>query len=399
MSKYLLIIVHCSTVLCYGQNHVQYVEDKISLKNNTYYNDSLLNNESAATDYIGFYQKYISGIRGPECPMYPSCSNFGLKAFKETNFITGLVLTSDRLLRCGSDRKFYSLTLRQNGIKLLDYPAYDTPPKELYYPAKSSYSIFSDTINYDSTFVFIKKLINYGFYHEALLEIMRIEFQTTFNEELFTCKLICLRNIGEFEKGLFEYEKNCPENQKQNPEILLQIAQIDYMQKYFTKALTKDTVALMSCFDMNIKAQLISLNGLIYANMNEWSKSLDSYKNLSYFESYKKKSELNSMLVESAIMLKVKNPTFASIISIIPGAGYAYVGHTQTALSALLFNGLLAFATYSNIKSKNYGMGILTGVFNLSFYIGNIYGANKSAHRYNEKQKGLIINQMELNSK
>ncbi|MFN8844231.1 MAG: hypothetical protein ACK5WV_11580, partial [Chryseotalea sp.] len=30
--------------------------------------------QSAVNEYIGFYQKYISGIRGQECPMYPSCS-------------------------------------------------------------------------------------------------------------------------------------------------------------------------------------------------------------------------------------------------------------------------------------------------------------------------------------
>jgi hypothetical protein len=43
--------------------------------------------ETPASDYIRVYQKYISGIRGQECPMHPSCSNFGLKTFRETNFI------------------------------------------------------------------------------------------------------------------------------------------------------------------------------------------------------------------------------------------------------------------------------------------------------------------------
>jgi len=47
---------------------------------------------------------------------------------------------------------------------------------------------------------------------------------------------------------------------------------------------------------------------------------------------------------------------------------------------------------------ENYGMAILTGVFNLSFYIGNIYGATKSAKRYNENQKKTILNKLEFNS-
>jgi hypothetical protein len=61
-------------------------------------------------------------------------------------------------------------------------------------------------------------------------------------------------------------------------------------------------------------------------------------------------------------------------------------------------NSLLAYATYTNFKTKNYGMGILTGVFNLSFYIGNIYGGVRSAKRYNENNMKTIINKLEYNT-
>jgi hypothetical protein len=55
-----------------------------------------------------------------------------------------------------------------------------------------------------------------------------------------------------------------------------------------------------------------------------------------------------------------------------------------------LLNGLLAYATISNIKNDNTGMAILTGVFSLSFYISNIQGAFKSAKKYNSNQENLL---------
>jgi hypothetical protein len=88
----------------------------------------------------------------------------------------------------------------------------------------------------------------------------------------------------------------------------------------------------------------------------------------------------------------------SGLLSIIPGLGYAYTGHNQTAVTAFLVNGLLGYATYTNIKNANYGMGILTGVFNLSFYLGNIYGGIKSAKRYNEQQKELLIKKIEFST-
>jgi putative component of membrane protein insertase Oxa1/YidC/SpoIIIJ protein YidD len=382
-----------------GQIFTEHVDGNTYKSSISFYSNILKKKEPPVTDYIDFYQKYISGIRGQECPMYPSCSNFGIKTFNETNFVAAFVLTSDRLLRCGHDRNNYSLTLRPNGFKFIDYPSYDTPPEELFYSYNSYFFAYSDTAKDDSALMFIKKLINNGYYQAALLEIMRIEFQSPFNIELFINKIICLKAIGEYEKALFDFETKCPEEQKQNPELLLQIALIEYKLQNFERALIKDTIALKFCNDPFLKPKLISLQGLIYANLYEWQKSISCFLSLSSFESYQQISAANSALAIKALQIKNKSPTIAGMLSIIPGAGYAYTGHKQTSISALFVNGLLAYATYSNFKKENYGMAALTGVFSLSFYVANIYGSVKSAKRYNEQQKKNIISKLEFNSK
>jgi hypothetical protein len=110
-------------------------------------------------------------------------------------------------------------------------------------------------------------------------------------------------------------------------------------------------------------------------------------------------SRLNNLEIQSAESalhdlnnIKSKSVTFASISSaIIPGSGYVYAGHTTTGVSALIFNSLLAYASYTSFHSNNTGMGILTGLIGLGFYISNIQGSGKSVIRYNKYQKDQII--------
>lgn len=395
--RLLFIILNCP--ICNGQTFTENVDGKSLVTAQTYYNVSIKKKQSATNDYIGFYQKYISGIRGQECPMYPSCSNYGLKTFNETNFVSAFMLTSDRLLRCGHDHQNYSLTLRSNGFKLLDYPSYDTPSNDLYYKRNTYHFSYSDTIRDTPNFVFIKKLINNQYFQEALLEIMRVEFQiNSFNIDLFINKIICLKALGDYEKALFEYETKCPVEHQRDPELIYQIALIQFKLQNYDQAIEKSSLALSLSTNRYRKPKIILLNGLLYANKYEWQKAILEYKSLAEYDNHQQISTANLRLVEKATHLKDKSTFLASILSVVPGAGYAYTGHRQTALSAFLVNGLLAYATYSNFKNNNYGMGILTGVFNLSFYIGNIYGASKSVKRYNEQQKKTIINKLEFNS-
>lgn len=355
---------------------------------------------TATTDYIGLYQKYISGIRGKACPMYPGCSTYGLKTFTQTNFASALALTADRLLRCGHDHKNYQLTLKKEGFKLLDYPPYETPPKALYYTRNSYFFAYSDTLqDTDSAFYFIKNLINNAYYQEALLEIMRIEFKkSSFDIELFINKIICLKALGQYEKALFDFETKCNSEYKQNPELLYQISIIEYKLGNYKRSLYCDSLALASCERCFLKPKLVTLQGLIYARQHNWAASLNTFETLGIMEGHEKLAQINTAILQKTKHLKHKSAALAGLVSVVPGLGYAYSGHGQTAITAFLVNGLLAYATYSNIKNKNYGMGILTGIFNLTFYIGNIQGAAKSAKRFNEQQKRNVIKKLEFNT-
>ena len=76
-------------------------------------------------------------------------------------------------------------------------------------------------------------------------------------------------------------------------------------------------------------------------------------------------------------------------------ADLRYTKHKGSALTAFIVNSLLGYATYTSIKSENYGMAGVCGFLSLSFYIGNINGAGRSATRYNLKKKNEQIRKLE----
>jgi hypothetical protein len=115
---------------------------------------------------------------------------------------------------------------------------------------------------------------------------------------------------------------------------------------------------------------------------NEWNKD----KNLHAF---------NQCHLRELQTMKLKSPGWAKGLSIIPGLGYLYTGHKGSALTSFLVNGLLGYATYTCFNKMNYGLGAICGFLNLSFYIGNMNGAARSALRYNQAKKNQRIKILE----
>ena len=49
---------------------------------------------------IGIYRAFVSPVIGPRCRHIPSCSEYALDAIKKRGIISGVLLTSKRILRC-----------------------------------------------------------------------------------------------------------------------------------------------------------------------------------------------------------------------------------------------------------------------------------------------------------
>jgi len=53
------------------------------------------------------YQRGAGPTKGTRCPMTPSCSEYSRLAVARHGLVLGIVMTADRLHRCGHDLAFY----------------------------------------------------------------------------------------------------------------------------------------------------------------------------------------------------------------------------------------------------------------------------------------------------
>jgi len=58
---------------------------------------------------------HLSAVRGSECPMYPSCSEYSKECIQKHGLLIGWIMTCDRLMRCGRDEMRLSPRILVNG--------------------------------------------------------------------------------------------------------------------------------------------------------------------------------------------------------------------------------------------------------------------------------------------
>jgi hypothetical protein len=84
--------------------------------------------------------------------------------------------------------------------------------------------------------------------------------------------------------------------------------------------------------------------------------------------------------------LEKKSTQTAQLLNVfIPGAGYLYVGQTQSAITAFLLNGLFIWASCYFFQHGNTAAGVIFTSVEAGWYFGGIYGAGQEAKFYNER--------------
>ena len=358
------------------------------------------NPNGSFNDYLSVYQEYVSNIRGGECQMYPSCSSFSMDAFKQYNAVKAFSLTADRLLRCSHDIANYNLTVQNQKFRLIDFVKNEDNSDHIIHSVKPLYA-YSDTIKDSSKNIkFIKYLVNKGLYQQALLEINRRIFNKDLNSdinEIYTNYLICLRAIDENEKALFDYEVEFPSIVKNNPKIILEIGNTWLGLKNYQQSISQyERVLSIETKDSTLLDEAYMLKGISHVKISEFSNATVSFQKVSTHGLYAKNVFRNLEIISKIHNQKYKSPTLAGLLGIIPGAGYLYSSHRQTALSSLIINALFAYGAYTSFKTNNMGIGILASVIGVAFYLGNVQGSVKSVRRYNQIKKETLSNRISL---
>ncbi len=68
------------------------------------------------------FQRSISDIDDHTCPMYPTCSQYGVQAVQKYGFLLGSLKTLDRLHRCNHDHRLYKTVIQGERVSYNDTP-------------------------------------------------------------------------------------------------------------------------------------------------------------------------------------------------------------------------------------------------------------------------------------
>ncbi len=69
---------------------------------------------------IQFFIDYISRVDGDRCPMYPTCSAYGLQATERHGFFLGVIMTADRLIHESDEMSAAPMIEIGNSVRYLD---------------------------------------------------------------------------------------------------------------------------------------------------------------------------------------------------------------------------------------------------------------------------------------
>ncbi len=347
--------------------------------------------EESSKIAFDFYHNIMSPVKKDvsKCQFYPSCSHFGKDAIKEYGFLKGVLLTSDRLIRCSGGH------LNKNSFPRVSNLLYDPPSKNFIFGeghiwnlgisgSNNTPSETSDT----SIFSFPKFLFNNKDYDLSILELNRIGYNSS--DEFIKEKTKLLISINYLKSQNLSKARNTISNikYKTNKEftfntnlIFFLINDLDNANLWCVNFLNDKQIEDLENKEIYNNLMLYSLFKIDELNNNS--------QNLEYLKSYDE-NKYNKVIdfIVKAENISYKSPTLAGVFStVVPGSGYIYSGRLKEGLSAFLINGLLGAGIYSLFNNNNIGAGILTSMVSAPFYLGNIIGSVNASHLYNNKVK------------
>ena len=223
-------------------------------------------------------------------------------------------------------------------------------------------------------------------YYRAITEYKRINSYSPNNENytqylsnIAQCYLLAGHKI-EAINSYKEVLKIDPNNEEAIFKIITTYSQLSYFYES-----NSEIGNFINKFKGDDKDKLLLYSSLNYINLGKYDEAI---KQLNSIESvlYKNKSEEYKQTIINNTPLKYKKKSTAIVSGlIVPGGGYFYTKRFQTGFASLIVNSLLFYVTYDCFENDKKGLGIMSGVFFTSFYLGSIYGSIQIVDDYNKE--------------
>jgi putative component of membrane protein insertase Oxa1/YidC/SpoIIIJ protein YidD len=365
---------------------------------------------------IHLYQSLFSSQDMPRCGFRPSCSHFGQEAISGYGF-QGLLMTSDRLLRCnGMSTNHYDINPVTGFIDdpVDKYSLWST--KSTHDPAASVATTAGTTTAYGQKQVsrnsiqsprlksgqnranddlgFADYLFEKGEYERAAAEYQRYLFSSDISAgapDTIQFQIgICFRRAKNPRAAAPHFENV---RARLGPSGLGCAAQRQLVYIRWDEGLYVEAADLLSTSDSTTDGVLqncidkttLGINHLL---LKQWGPAYDVFKQLDVHTITQDTSLIGDLrhVAEDGMNLKPKSTTTAAIMSaVIPGSGKVWLGRTWDGVFSLLTIALTTWVAVEGFQDggTNSVQGWVFGILAAGFYAGNIYGSAVAARNIN----------------
>jgi len=372
-------------------------------------NTSIENYGEGSNNFLDFYQKWISPIKGEnKCPMYPSCSQYAKIAFEVLPWYKAYTLSMERLLRCGHELYLYPRVLINGQIKWYN-PVSVNEATNVHYNPKNDLRFVSGGFksqdeNYGSNNIpgegFADFLVKKGEYDRAITEYFRLLYiseNPTQKANILRKIALCFYQESDYEAYISFFNKNDSNFTAEtvlHAEMILYLAKSYYHLNNYQKAIFtlewSTTTSNASFFNENQLLLAIS-----YARIFDWQMAMEKLKLVEPDSPGKITADHLIHSFANFPKLPRKSPFWAGTFSaVIPGSGYIYCHRPATGITSFLVNGLLIWAIRDAMVRKQYGLASAVSFFELGWYVGNIKGSVEAAHSYNANVRNKFIDKL-----
>ena len=165
-----------------------------------------------------------------------------------------------------------------------------------------------------------------------------------------------------------------------------------YLTSLFRTRLAEDLLRFSRTLDGAMSLYGVALAGCL---KEEWGSAQGYFERVEEASPYHARARSAVEVCQRAAKIGRKNPSVAGTLGVIPGAGYLYSGHPQTALAAAVVNSAFIFSAYQAFDSGNIVLGTTLAFWSFLWYGGSIVGSVQAAERHNEAVRNGLWKDLE----
>lgn len=374
---------------------------------------------------ISLYQKYLSRS---SCQYFPSCSRYTYQAIEKFGILKGLVMSSERLLRCShhpEQIKYYKIgpyfydypfdvfkfknstkyeesyeyKLLSSIAEKLNFAYYPTEP--IFKPHNCQQSASEDSLLFlfpentlqDTDFKFAIHLYHEKEYFQAATEFKRCLINNNRYEDNILFLIGCCNYYAKRYSEAISYFDNAKQHAN-NKDFYFYCEFLKAISYYNNRDIYHCEQILVSFLDEDIKPFM--KRNVILTLISLYSKTDDVFKiNELLNKTGNKFSNKELEKIVENLPKKQKSPKLAMLLSIIPGLGHLYSSSYKEGVYSFLTNATLGYFVYDSYQNGSNSGKILSSVVFLQFYSGNIIGGKRAAEVYNNLELEKINSQLQ----